>query len=280
MRSLLLSLPLLVGCVESASPDEVGSIDCAALRDRFETESGTALAAADDGHLFLAGGETIARLEPDGAIDVDWQRADGVVFDDLAATSTRLYATARGAGVVAFDLAGPAGQPGDPVLGAGVASFGITGDGAGGLYLTRDDAPTIARLWPGGALLTDVTTAPLPGPIGDLVVDADGALLVILMFGGDVYRIEVDGSHREVARTRLARTGLPFALTLDVDDAGRLYYGGQGALYRLAPPYQDGAAELLAAGVDGLAKVEVGRGDACPGDVYASARPGLAIAAD
>ena len=280
MRPLLLSLlPLLTACVaDGIAGDDVASLDCDAQRAQFEESGGLAMSIGDDGRLFLARGDAIARLTLDGAIDPAWQRRAGAVFDELAATPTRLYATDRGVGVIAFDPHGPANQPGEVVLTDDVARFGIAGDADGGLYFARAAEPGISRLWPGGVVVSDVTTAPLPGPIGDLTFAADGSLLAILMFGGDVYRIELDGAHREVGRERIAATGLPFALTLDVDDADRLYYGGQGAVYRRSPPYRDEDVEVLADGLDLVARVEVGRGEACPDDVYVSAIPGVALA--
>lgn len=109
-----------------------------------------------------------------------------------------------------------------------VASFGAVGDPDGGFYFSHDDAPGIGRLWPGVVVVSDVTAAPLPGPIGDLAFGPDRALYVLEMFGGDVHRIELDGAHREVSREVIARTGLPFGIGLDVDGHGRLYYGAQG----------------------------------------------------
>lgn len=274
-----LSLLVLPACVsDGISGDDVASLDCDSQRAQFDETGGYALSIGDDGVVYLGRGDAIARLGTDGSVDLLWQRRDGAVFDELAVTPTRLYATDRSSGVIGFDPAGPPAQAGELVLTGDVASFGISGDADGGLYFTRDAESGIARLWPGGVVVSDVTTTPLPGAVGDLAFDRDGSLLAIMMFGGDVYRIQLDGSHREVSRQRIARTGLPFGLALDVDDDGRLYYGGQGALYRRSPPYRDEDVEVLAAGLEAFAKVEVGRGSACPDDVYVSAIPGLALA--
>jgi hypothetical protein len=280
MRALLLLVPFLSACVDDVpSADDVPSLDCAAQRAQFHDVGGFALTIGDDGRVFLGRGDAIARLDPDGVIEGAWQRRAGAVFDDLAATPTRLYATDRTTGVIAFDPNAPAGQGGDVVLTSDVASMGIAGDRDGGLYFTRSGAVRIARLWPGGVVVSEVTTAPLPGAVGDLAFDVDGSLLVIMMFGGDVYRIELE-AHREVRRTLVARTGLPFGLALDVDDAGRLYYAGQGAVYRRSPPYGDADVEVLIDGLEAVAEVEVGRGALCPDDVYVGTMPGVAFAAE
>jgi hypothetical protein len=275
----LLSLLVLPACVsDGISGDDVASLDCAAQRAQFDEAGGYAMTIGDDGVVYLGRGDAIARLGTDGSIDLLWQRRDGAIFDELAITETTLYANDRSSGVVAYELSAGAAQPGELIMTGDIARFGATGDRGGGLYFTRDSEPSIARLWPGGVVVSDVTTAPLPGAVGDVAFDEDGALLVLMMFGGDVYRIELDGAHREVSRTLLARTGLPFGLALDVDLEGRLYYGGQGTVYRLAAPYRAEDEEVLAEGLEPFAKVEVGRGAACPDDVYVSSTPGVALA--
>jgi hypothetical protein len=282
MRSLLsalLSLAVLPACLhDGIAGDDVASLDCDAQRAQFDEAGGYAMTIGADGTVYLGRGDAIARLGTDGSIDLLWQRRAGAVWDELAVTPTRLYATDRTSGVVAFELGRGAAQPGELVMTGDVASFGAVGDPDGGLYFSHDEAPGIGRLWPGGVVVSDVTIAPLPGPIGDLAFGTDRALYVIEMFGGDVHRIVLDGAHRELSRELIAETGLPFGLALDVDGHGRLYYGGQGTVYRRSPPYRAEDEEVLAEGLEAIGKIEVGRGPTCPADVYVSAIPGVALA--
>lgn len=274
LRTSLLLLPLLA-C--DAASDEARSLDCDDLRAQFAGLPGHALTIGADGRVFVADGATLARLDPDGVLDTAWADLGGVT-DDLAWTPGRLYASDRTAEtIVTIDPAGPAGQVPQVVV-DDVSSFGLAGAPDGALFFTRADR-TIARLGPGGVVLTDVTALPLPAAIGDLALAPDGALLAITMFGGDVYRIELDATYREVSRALVAETGVAFAQGLDVDDAGRLHYVAGGVVYRRSPPYRDEDVEVLSAGLTAAAKIAVGRG-ACRHDVYVSGTPGVALAAD
>lgn len=274
LRTSLLFLPLLA-C--DAGSDDARSLDCDDLRAQYAGLPGHALTIDDDGRMFVVDGTTIARLDPDGVLDTEWVTLDAIA-DDVAWTSGRLYATDRAAGtIVVLDPAGPAGQAPQVVV-EEAATYGLAGSADGALFFTRADH-TIARLGPAGVVLSDVATEPLPAAIGDLAIAPDGALLAIEMFGGDVYRLELDDAHREVSRTLLARTDVPFAQGLAVDDDGRLHYVAGGIVYRRSPPYRDEDVQILSAGLTSAAKVAVGRG-ACRRDVYVSGTPGVAIAGE
>lgn len=272
-------LPLLAaGC--AAEPTSAPA-ECDALRAQLDGVPGYALAIGGDGALFLGEGGAIARFGADGVDERAWYRGDGGVFDDLAWTPSRLYVSERtegGSRILGLDPDAPGGQAAQ-VFADDVAGFGLAGGPDGALYFARADH-TIARLAPGGVVLTEVTATPLPGAIGDLAFDEAGALLAITMFGGEVLRLELDDANREVARETVAVTGVPFVHALDVDGEGSLYYGGQGIAYRRRAPYGEDDVEVLAAGLGALAKIAVGRGDACPADVYISATPSLALAGE
>src|SRR5688500_19050920 len=120
MRSLLgtlLSLAVLPACLhDGIAGDDVASLDCDAQRAQFEQAGGHAMTIGGDGTVYLGRGDAIARLGTDGSIDLLWQRREGAVWDELAITPTRLYATDRTSGVVAFDLGRGAAQPGELVM--------------------------------------------------------------------------------------------------------------------------------------------------------------------
>ncbi len=121
---------------------------------------------------------------------------------------------------------------------------------------------------PPGGLRHDVTTAPLPGVPGGLVVDASGDLLMLTLFGHALWRIDLDDGRREQARRELYQvtgaSGLNYGLALD--DAGRALVSTSSTRRVIRVSASFDSEEVLAALPDVIVPTNMAFGRGCWGE--------------
>lgn len=210
----------------------------------------TALLARADGSLWLAQGATLSRLVP-GATPATWRRqrlpdAGGAVVQLLEAADGRVWVVG-GSGIEWRD-------------GEGARLGGVPGAASGRLWPGPDGQPWqatatgLARWVPGASRFEPVAGVP-PGPVLDLLAEADGRVWVAGL--GRLSSLQWAGGRLRLRLSFGAGDGVPAALgaRLARDPRGALWLATPRGLLRLEPE----GRQLRRFGVgDGLAVQELG----------------------